>query len=56
MIRLFRRAQKTANIAPPTRHIPRMPKAMPDIHDDAQPLVAGSLLKKMLCYENCFYT
>lgn len=44
MIRLLRRAQKTAKMAPPTRQIPSTPSAMPDIQDDAQPPEAGSVL------------
>lgn len=43
-MRLSRFAQNTANIAPPTRQMPSIPSAMPDIHDDVQPIVAGSVL------------
>lgn len=46
MFLLFRLAQKTANIAPPTKQIPNTPKAMPDIHADAQLFDAGSVLQK----------
>lgn len=47
-MRLSRFAQKTAKMAPPTRQMPSMPSAMPDIHDEVQPIVAGSVLDGMI--------
>lgn len=44
---LFRLAQNTAKIAPPTRQIPKMPNAMPDIQAEAQLFDAGSVLEKI---------
>lgn len=46
MMRLWRRAQTTAKIAPPTKQMMSTASAKPDIHDETQPLVAGSVLEQ----------